>query len=67
MKTVQKLDQFYFAFETLKPDDIILNNNGGVGSSFFAKLFSKKTEVNKLPNIPLKGIYLWGGVGCGVS
>ena len=63
MKIVEKLNEFYNSFESLK-DDAFLKNNVK-NQSFFSKLF--KTKDTKNQPIPLKGIYLWGGVGCGVS
>ncbi len=63
IKIVEKLNGFYTEFESLNKEDNNLRKKRK-NESFFSRFF--KTKTNLPQEVQLKGIYLWGGVGCGV-
>ena len=63
-KIVEKLNAFYSNFEILKEEETSFVKKR---QSFFSRFFNRKQNNNpQQEEIQLKGIYLWGGVGCGV-
>lgn len=65
IKIIEKLNKFYENFETLNKEDKSSTTTNYRKESFFSKFFKSK-NASQL-DVQLKGIYLWGGVGCGVG
>ena len=58
IKVVEKLDEFCKRIETPKENSS--------NQSTLAKLFKFLKLGDKKSNAPLKGVYLYGDIGCGV-